>query len=263
MPELPDVVGMKRYLDSTSLHQKITHTQIRDDRIVKGCSVQMLYRRLHGAKMTGTVQHGKFLFADLSADGWLVLHFGMTGSLAYYSRDEKPPEYTRMLIDFAGGAHLAYLSKRMLGRLSVADDPQKYLDDNDVGPDALSDEVTADRFIEAMSERRGALKPALMDQSLFSGLGNIYSDEVLFQAGLHPRLEAADLDTSQLRKLYKAMRTVLKAAAEEGGDISGFGQWLVNHRGKGKTCPRCGTEVKSISIAGRRGWFCPECQRKS
>ncbi len=260
MPELPDLVGFKQYLDSTSLHQRIEHTSIDDDRILEKCSAQKLYRRLKDAEIERSVQHGKYLLAGLSTDGWLVLHFGMTGESTYYERDREPPEHTHLLLDFAGGAHLAYISVRMLGHVSLADDPDAYLMQHNVGPDALSDEVTEERFVEAMSGRRGGAKSALMDQSLFSGMGNVFSDEVLFHAGLHPEAKPRDLGEDRLGDLYKAMRKVLTTAAGHGGDTSGLRKWLLHHRKKGERCPRCKGQVQSISSAGRRAWFCPDCQ---
>ncbi len=263
MPELPDVAGFQKCLDSTSLRRRIAHITVSDERILKGCSGRTLSRRLEGAKIKSTLRHGKWLFARMSNEGWFVMHFGMTGSLSFYKGDEEPPKHTRVAIDFDDGNHLAYVSMRMLGRVDTTDDIERYLQEHRIGPDALSDEVTADRFIEALSGYRGDAKSALMDQSIFSGVGNIYSDEILYHVGLHPKTKVADLSDKRLRELYKAMRSVLKTASQRGGDVMGMRSWLLPHRAKGQRCPRCETELQTMKSAGRTAWLCPKCQRKN
>jgi formamidopyrimidine-DNA glycosylase len=262
MPELPDVAGFQKCLDSTSLHRRIAHITVSDDRILKGCSARALSRRLAGAELERTLRRGKWLFAKIARDGWLVLHFGMTGNLSFYKGGEDPPKHTRVLFEFDNGSHLAYVSRRMLGRVDTSDDLERYLEDHEIGPDALSDEVTADRFIEAFSGYRGDAKSALMDQSIFSGMGNVYSDEILFHVGLHPKTKLADLSEKRLRELYKAMRSVLKTASRRRGDVMGMRSWLVPHRAKGQRCPRCETELQTTKSTGRTAWLCPKCQRK-
>jgi formamidopyrimidine-DNA glycosylase len=263
MPELPDVAGFKKYLDATALHKRITATECFDERFVKGVSRRKLQRRLKGQELTGSVRHGKWLFAPLSEKGVLVLHFGMTGQLDFGGDDGEPPEHTRLLLHMEKGKRLAILSQRMIGRASVSQSIEEVLGEHEVGVDALSDELDADAFVELLAGRRGAIKSALMNQSVVAGIGNVYSDEILFQAGLHPASKIRRMDRRQLTDLHRVMRRVLKTAADKGGDgRKAPRSWLLGRRGPDELCPRCGGEIEPITVSGRRGWYCPSCQPK-
>jgi formamidopyrimidine-DNA glycosylase len=261
MPELPDVAGFKQYIDATALHQQITGTECFDDRFIKGVSRQKLQRRLKGQKLDGTVRHGKWLFAPLSDRGVFVMHFGMTGNVNYGFDDGELPEHTRLAVRFQGGRTLALISQRMIGRASVAEDIQSVLDEHDVGPDALDDDLDTEAFVEIYQGRRGAIKSALMNQSIVSGIGNVYSDEILFQAKTWPAAKVKDFDVEALRDLYRVMRRVLATAARKGGNGHKAPRtWLLGNRNPGDHCPRCEGELTDVTVSGRRGWYCPHCQ---
>ncbi len=262
MPELPDVAGFKRYLDATSLHQTIRATKCLDDRFVKGVSRGALQRRLKGESLEGSCRRGKWLFVDLSRRGHLVLHFGMTGMLDY-AADDVLPGHTRLALFFDNGYRLAVISQRMIGRASYTDDPRAFAAEHELGPDALDDDLDAERFVEMMRGRRGSAKSALMNQSILAGIGNVYSDEILFQAGLHPNARLGNMDESDLRNLYKTMRRVLRVAAGKGGNGHKAPRgWLLGRRGPEAPCPRCGAEMDSATVNGRTAWFCPDCQSR-
>ncbi len=262
MPELPDVAGFKQYLDATSLHQRIGSTTCRDERFIRDVSRRGLQRRLKGAKLTGSRQWGKWLFVELSSDGWLVLHFGMTGQLDYGADDGDLPEHTRLALHFENDRCLAIISQRMIGRASWTDAPDAFADARDLGPDAL--DVDADAFMELLKGRRGAIKSALMNQSILAGIGNVYSDEIVFQARVHPAAKIRDLDDSRLRDVAGAMRRVLRVAATKGGNgHKAPRSWLLGGRGPDEPCPRCGGELDSVTVSGRTSWFCPACQPKA
>ncbi len=261
MPELPEVAGFKRYLDSTALHQRIVRTTVGDRRILEDVSPSRLARALQGQELTESARHGKYLFARVGGRGWLVLHFGMSGGLSYY-RDE-PPGFARVTLDFEGGRHLAYTNKRMLGKVGFADDLDGYVQQHGLGLDALSDALTGKRFVALLSGRSGPIKARLMDQSLLAGIGNEYSDEILFQARLHPETDASLLSHTDIGKLYRIMRRVLRTAAGKGGDVAQFPRgYFMPFRGKGERCPGCGGEVRKIRVVGRSGYYCPTCQRR-
>lgn len=262
MPELPDVQVFKEYLDATSLHREVASVHVADDRVLEDVSRQGLARRLDHRSLASTRRRGKWLFAEISGDaGWLVLHFGMTGSLEAWEGDGDPPEYAQVRIDFTDGRHLAFLSKRKLGRVGLTDDPDGFLAGRDVGPDVLG--VDREDFVEALSDRRGTLEGALMDQSLFAGIGNEYSDEILFQAGLHPETEVADLDEDRLGEVYDTVRDVLETAIDARVDPSKMPDgWMLPHRhGDGK-CPKCGEELEKDDVVGRTAYYCPNDQEK-
>jgi formamidopyrimidine-DNA glycosylase len=265
MPELPDVAGLKQYLDATALHKTIEQGKVGDDRILAGVSRRKLCGALKGSCLQSSRRHGKHLFVRLRGKKhWLRLHFGMTGNLNYYEGDGDPPDHTRLRLDFKGNRHLAYISQRMIGEVGLVDDPQTYIEENDLGPDALADDFSRERFVEVLSGRRGSIKSALMNQSVLAGIGNVYSDEILLQAGLHPDARVDKLSDKRLEELYGVMRRVLKVTADKQADVDRFPRgYLTRRRGKGEQCPRCGGKIKSAKISGRTSYFCPKCQKKS
>ena len=216
MPELPDVEVYKRYFDSVALHQPISRIDIAARRIIAGASSRELERALVRQAFESTERHGKYLFARIGNGRWLMLHFGMTGSLSYYEDDNDRPRFTQLLVDFENGHRLAYVDPRKLGWVVLVDAPQDFIDANRLGPDALT--LTFDRLRELMSGRRGAIKPWLMDQRVIAGIGNIYADEVLFQAGIHPLRNIGTLNERAIKRLFTSLRTVLKKAIAANAD---------------------------------------------
>ncbi len=265
MPELPDVAGFKSYIDATALHQPIARTSIKDDRILKGVSRQSLSARLKGKAIGGIRRHGKFLFAMLEDDASaaLVMHFGMTGQPAYFEGDDLP-EYTTVVLEFKGGGRLAYICKRMLGRISWADDVDAFIEAEDLGPDALDEQLDWSRFSDLLADRRGAIKSTLMSQSTVAGVGNVYADEICFQARVDPATPVKKMPDKMLKRVYRQMRRVLRMAADRGGKIADYPRtWLLSARERGQdTCPRCDAKLKTKKLSGRTTHFCPDCQEK-
>ena len=263
MPELPDVESFKQYLDATALHKPIAKTTVDDERILSGISAQQLGQRLKGASLEGSRRHGKYLFADISDGNWLLLHFGMTGELAYSESGGELPEHARVILDFKDGGRLSYVCQRLFGRVDLVDDLEQFIEDEDLGPDALDDSITPEWLQEQLSSRRGALKSALMDQSLMAGIGNVYSDEILFQAGLHPETQANRLSEEDIAELRRAMRRVLRTTARHKADVGQFPrEYLTRHRNKDASCPKCTGKIKTKRVSGRTAYFCPTCQKK-
>jgi len=267
MPELPDVQAFQNYANRTALHQRIDDVTVMDDRILQDVSEQALKRRLKGAELDGTRRHGKFLFLDVSSNGWLVMHFGMTGELAYfksaYSDEEETPRHTRLLLSFANGYRLAYRCQRMLGLISCTDDVDEFVQAHELGPDALDSEFDADDFLERIEGRSGTIKSTLMNQAIVAGVGNEYADEILFQLGVHPATSMDTLDEKKRRGLFAVMRRVLETAARHEGDTSEFPKgYLLKHRDDDAVCPKCGEQLQTTDVAGRTSCFCPRCQKK-
>jgi len=265
MPELPDVENYCRYLTQHGLRKKIEGVTVAAPKILKGASPRRLARALEGRTLTRARRHGKHLFAEVDDGRWLAFHFGMTGRLEHFRDGEQDPEYDRLRFDFVGGEHLAYVNARMLGGVQLVDDADAFIRSKKLGPDAASvDEKT---FRERLREKRGAIKPALMDQTVVAGIGNIYSDEILFQAGIHPRTAVSDLDDASLKQLYRTMRRVLETAVAKGAGAEDIERrvprtWLLPHRGRGRECPRCGGKIATVKMQTRSAYFCPKCQRE-
>lgn len=263
MPELPDVVAFAGYLDSTSLNKKIVHTSITDERVLKGVSRQKLQRTLKGSRLEKTSRHGKFLFVQLERDGWLLLHFGMTGFLAYYKNEADSPEHARLVLEFDNGFHLAYDSQRMLGEVGLVDDIGDFVKERGMGPDAMSEELDRSEFEGMLKGRTGMIKPTLMNQGIIAGIGNVYSDEILFQAGIHPETRVNTLSEDDVKKLYRVMRRVLRVTSKKQAKVERMPRgYILPHREEGATCPRCGGKVRKVTVSGRSAYYCPKCQKK-
>ena len=262
MPELPDVETFKRYLDATSLYQRIADVEMRSAYVLKGISGKELARRLKGRRFESTRRHGKHLFARTDGGTWLRLHFGMTGSLRYFKGEEKAPPHTRVLFVFAKDYRLAFDDQRKFGQVGLLEDVDEFLRKRALGPDALDIDVA--EFKAKLARHRGAVKSILMNQRLIAGIGNIYADEILFHARIHPATQIARLCDKDRRHLFRAMRHVLEKAVHYQADADRMPKtWLLSHRGKGGKCPRCGRGLKSSRIGGRTAWFCPHCQRRA
>jgi formamidopyrimidine-DNA glycosylase len=271
MPELPEVETFKRYLDSTSLLQRITNVEVRDAYVLKCVSAHELARRLKGRRFENSHRHGKHLFVharnDLPsprlrrASLWLRLHFGMTGSLEYLKHDEAPPNTARVLFGFANNRRLAFDDQRKFGEIELIEDVDKFLQTRGLGPDAL--EISLSQFKAIIGKHSGTVKAILLNQQFIAGIGNLYADEILFRARMHPATEAARLRDKDLTRLFRATRYVLVKAIALKTDFNRLPKsWLLTHRGKGARCPRCGRALKSATIGGRTSWFCSRCQKR-
>lgn len=260
MPELPDVEVFRRHVAATSLHRRIERTSLTEPRLLEDVTPQLLARRLKHAEFRSTRRHGKYLLIELAgAEDWLVLHFGMTGRPQFLKRGRPPPEYTRVLFEFSDGSRLAYQSLRLLGKVLLTDSPQQLIASKDLGPDAL--EIDRGPFTRRLAEKRGMIKSALMDQSTIAGLGNVYSDEILFQTGMHPATPAPSLDDDQRRELYRVMRRVLKTTIRHHAHPDELPRgYLLPHREGDGVCPQCGGKLTRIKISGRTAVVCARCQ---
>ena len=262
MPELPEVETFKRYLDSTSLHQRITNVDVRDAYVLKRVSARELARRLKGRRFENSHRHGKHLFVRAGDELWLRLHFGMTGSLEYLNHDEVAPKTARVIFRFADNCRLAFDDQRKFGEIELIKDIDEFLQTRGLGPDALG--ISLSQFKAILGKHRGAVKAILLNQQLIAGIGNLYADEILFRARMHPATEAARLSDKDLRRLFRATRYVLEKAIALKTDFNRLPKsWLLTHRGKRGRCPRCGRALKSATIGGRTSWFCAHCQKRS
>jgi formamidopyrimidine-DNA glycosylase len=262
MPELPEVETFKRYLDRTSLHQRINGVDVRSAHVLKGVSARELAHRLKGHCFESSRRHGKHLFVRADEDVWLRLHFGMTGSLHYLNGDEQPPKTARVLFHFAKDNRLAFDDQRKFGEIGLIRTIDEFLRKRGIGPDAL--DVSFSQFRSILRPHRGAVKATLLNQKLIAGIGNLYADEILFRARVHPATEARGLNDQDLGKLFRATRYVLERAIASKTDFNRLPKsWLLTHRGKQGKCPRCGHKLRSATVGGRTSWFCAHCQKRN
>ncbi len=261
MPELPDVEVFRRYFNSTSLHQKITKVEIHSTKILDDVSRRTVQRRLKGQQFEETRRRGKHLFVRMDNDYWLTLHFGMTGFLKYYKEKDEELSHVRMLIYFSNGYHLAYVCQRLLGNASVRKNLDDFIEEKELGADALA--IDFQTFNELLDDRRESIKSALMNQNMIAGIGNIFSDEILFQSKIHPKAAVKKLKEPEIKKIYNNIKKVCEAAIDSHVDPEQFPRsFLLTHREKDGKCPRCGTKIETTKVTGRTAYFCPQCQSK-
>lgn len=259
MPELPDVEVFKRYLNSTALHQEISSAEVKNEKVLGSTSARELERALVGERFESTRRHGKYLFIKLDGGGWLLLHFGMTGHLKYFKDMADEPSHDRFLVTFDNGFQLAFGCQRMLGKVGLVESPEALIESEGLGPDPLSLDFPA--FRKRLERKRGAIKPALMDQRVCAGIGNVYSDEVLFQARIHPKTNTGQLSEDDLENLFEETRRVLQTAIECGADPDEMpGSFLLPRRSEVEKCPRNNGRVEKIKVSGRTAYYCPACQ---
>ena len=193
------------------------------------------------------------------------MHFGMTGALQFVQNSDEQPPFTRVRLDFFNDGRLAYTNKRMIGRVGLVDDVADFIAGEKLGPDALDQRFDLDAFKTAVSSSKRDVKSVLMDQEIVAGVGNIYSDEILFQARINPAARIDGLALGELKRLHLQMRKVLKTAVARGAGSEQFIERmpkgaLLPERKRGGRCPRCRSDLKVFKLAGRTAYCCPRCQ---
>lgn len=259
MPELPDVEVYKQRADAWAVGGRIQHVSAPQPEILEGGSVQSLGRELHECRLQRTRRHGKFLFLGLDSGRWLVLHFGMSGRLERFDCSQERPAHTDFWLELEDGTCLAYVAPRKLGLISLIDDPDDFIAERELGVDALS--VDQDSFLDLAKGRRSGVKCWLMSQQILAGLGNVYSDEILYRARMHPKTKVSDLDEDALSELFAARAEVLEISIEAGADPQRLpDDFLLPHREAGAACPRCDGTIRPLKACGRTAYLCPQCQ---
>jgi formamidopyrimidine-DNA glycosylase len=258
VPELPDVEGFRRALSDTLPGRRVRDVEVLDPGVLRNVTPRLLKRRLCGHRFGAPRRHGKWLI--LPTDGpTLLVHSGMTGH-PYYSGDADHEAYERLVVTLDRG-ELRYADLRKLRGVWLAGDDEEVAGTiGEQGPDAL--DVDLETFKAVLGARRGALKPALMDQAVIAGLGNLLTDEICWQACLHPSRAVADLDEDEIRRLHATMRRVLRTSVRH-GRVPGLRRWLTRARDDADpSCPRCGHRLARGRSGGRTTLWCPRCQQR-
>lgn len=261
MPELPDVEVFKRYYERKAQGKFVSEVRPKDDKVLGNVSAASLRERIPENRTGKSSRHGKHLFVEMSGKFWLAFHFGMTGYFCFYREDEPPSDHPRLIFDFEEGSHLAFDCQRRLGEINLIGDKKDFVESKGLGPDALNADLSLDDFKEVFSGSRAMAKSALMDQSKLAGVGNIYADEILFQAGVHPREKCSDLSDEEFKEIYEQMARVLEQAIDAEVKPDKMPEdFLLPHREPGGRCPKCSKEVEKVKVSGRGSYFCPSCQ---
>jgi formamidopyrimidine-DNA glycosylase len=236
--------------------------EVRNEKVLGGVSAHRLQRTLKGHIFESTRRHGKYLFVELDGGGWMLMHFGMTGSLAYFKSPDEELPHSRLLFAVEPGYHLAFDCQRMFGKVDLVEGPEDFAREKEFGPDPL--QLDADSFRERYEGRKGDVKAALLNRKVLAGIGNIYSDEILFQAQLYPRASVARFDDPSLGKLHKEVRRVLKMAIEREANWQKLpNPFLLSYRRERERYPRGTGKIQKTNAAGRTSYYCPACQPKA
>jgi len=266
MPELPEVETIRVELLPYVVGRTITGIELFWERIVRRPSLDEFRSCVVGQKITGISRRGKYLFFHLGDGELLVMHMKMTGSLLI---DPSDARFTRAVLHLDNGTTLHFWDPRKFGVMWLDKDDSAVL--ARLGPEPLDDDFTPDVLAEILSNRTASVKPVILDQSIIAGIGNMYADEALFDAKIHPGRPAGSLSRDEVDRLHSSIRRVLlKGLNSKGASIRNYirpdgrlgtahAEFSVAH-GMGKECPRCGTPVKRIVLRGRGTYFCPKCQ---
>lgn len=261
MPELPEVESFGKYLEKTSLYKKIKEIKIESPQLLQNIDGNDFKEKLEGRSFICVKRHGKYLFVMLDNNSWLVFHFGMTGGLKYFKDNHEKPFYGRVIFDFEDNGHLAFNDPRKFGKIYLIFNIEDFIKKKQLGPDALN--INLKTFKKLYSKRKGASKSALMNQKVMAGVGNIYSDEILYHACVHPKTPFYVLNDAKIKEIFNIMKEILKTAIIQ--DLHGQklpDSYIILHRkGNGK-CPKSGTKLKKIKISGRTSYYCPDCQNE-
>ena len=265
MPELPEVETIIRSLRPALTGRIILSADLRWARSLAAPSAALFEERIAGQRIEAITRRAKFLDLQLSRDH-LLIHLRMSGDLLAVLGGYAPARHDRLILALSDDARLVFSDPRKFGRVWLVEDPASLF--RDLGPEPLSEEFTSAWLFKALHARHRQLKPLLLDQSFISGLGNIYTDEALHLAKLHPLRLSDSVTRRQAERLYEAIRSVLEEGIRRNGasiDWVYRGGDFQNHfRVYGRTgqpCPVCGTGIERITIGQRGTHFCPHCQR--
>jgi formamidopyrimidine-DNA glycosylase len=273
MPELPEVETVRRTLQHALRDRRITEvSRIAWERTVAAPTPERFRQALHERAIIDVDRRAKYIIIRLDQDEALVVHLRMTGRLMIAAADVEPDQHTHVVFQLDNGQQLMFRDTRKFGRISLLDAEGVAALDGRLGPEPLAETLTVAAFATLLHHRKGRLKPLLLDQRLLAGLGNIYVDEALWIARLHPLQPAHQLDEAQIEALYAAIKQVLTSAIEnrgttfadyrDGWGFEGSNQSFLNvYDRKDQPCPRCGTPIERIVVGQRGTHVCPHCQQ--
>jgi formamidopyrimidine-DNA glycosylase len=274
MPELPEVEIFVRELAPELAGRTIVAARVFWPRTVAAPTVEEFPARLAGLRFDLFDRRGKYMLLGLSDGSTLIVHLRMTGKLRMLPGDAPPDKHTHVVLDLDDGRSVHYTDPRKFGRIWLVDDPAQVVDK--LGPEPLDEVFSPAGLAARLAGRSASIKALLLDQRIVAGVGNIYADEALFRAKLHPARPGGSLTLDEIARLYEAVRFVLAKGIDLRGSSLG-GSVLQNYlppsgkpggaqedhqvfRRTGQPCLVCGTPIARIVLAQRSTHFCPTCQ---
>lgn len=265
MPELPEVETIARTLSPALVGQNILQADLRWARTLVAPSARKFKEQIKGQQILGISRRAKFLNIQLSTLN-LFIHLRMSGDLFIKEGNTAPEKHDRLRLFLSSGKILVFNDTRKFGRAWLTDDPDSVI--GHLGPEPLSDEFTSQWLYDSMHRRRRQLKPLLLDQTFLAGLGNIYTDESLHRARLHPLAASDSVKQKQAERLHEAIRAVLAEGIRRNGASidwvyrgGEFQNYFRVYDREGKPCPVCGTKIQRLVVGQRGTHVCPKCQK--
>jgi formamidopyrimidine-DNA glycosylase len=276
LPELPEVEITRRHLEQAMTGRAFAEVTVTHPRTARhNSSPEEVESRLRGRRVVDVGRKGKFLVLSLHDGQSMVAHLGMSGRFAVSAPDEEKPAHTHFVARLDDGSEVRFIDPRTFGFVAALDEEEiAHSGVARLGPDAWGERPDANALAERLRGRTAPIKALLLDQGPISGLGNIYADEALHRAAIHPLTPAGALGLDRLGALSDAIVQVLDSAIEEGGTTLGDLAYLLPdgragenlsslrvYGREGLPCPACGTPVERVVIRARSSSFCPRCQR--
>lgn len=274
MPELPEVETYVRELEPELTGRTITAARVFWSRTIAEPLAEEFPARIAGLGFHQFDRRGKYMLLGMSDGSTLIVHLRMTGKLLLLPNETEPNKHTHVVMDLDNGQALHYNDPRKFGRIWLVPDQTRVL--AKLGPEPLVDAFAVEQFAARLAERKAPIKALLLDQRIVAGVGNIYADEALFHARIHPARPGGSLTLEEIVRLHGAVRQVLTAGIERRGSTLGdsnlqnylrpggmpgdFQNEFFVFRRTGKPCLVCGTPIERIVITQRSTHFCPFCQ---
>jgi len=268
VPELPEVETIKNELSPHMVGRQFTRVTVCDAKMVRQPPVEEFHRKLEGQRINGLERRGKYLIFRLSSGEVLIIHLKMAGALLL--NPKQTDRHIRVIFHLDNGSQLIFTDRRRLGAIWLLENEQAVT--GKLGPEPLTPEFTAETLAKRLHKHQAPIKAVLLDQAFIAGIGNMYADEALFTARIHPLRKANSLSPREIENLHKAVVDVLRSAIDsKGASVDTYkrpdGQlgtahsnFNVAHRG-GRPCPICGTPIQRLAIRNRGSYFCPNCQK--
>ncbi|MBO8129365.1 MAG: DNA-formamidopyrimidine glycosylase [Peptococcaceae bacterium] len=276
MPELPEVETIIRGLRKNILGARILGVEIYLPKVVATPEPDLFKSKLKGKQINTLKRRGKYILVYLSDNSLLAFHLRMTGQLVFHKpgyNEADFPKHTHLVFRLDRGL-LRFTDPRQFGRVWLVpkDKPEWISGLTKLGPEPLDDTFTEERFKDKIRQHKQKIKPLLLDQAFIAGLGNIYTDEALYRARIHPAKRASDLTARETETLYRAIKEVLSEGikykgtsvrdyVDGTGDEGHYQERLAVYGKKGMACYRCGTPISRILCANRGTYYCPRCQK--
>jgi formamidopyrimidine-DNA glycosylase len=265
MPELPDIEVFRRLVERDCIGLTVSNIDVADAACLIATTTESITQQLRSYTLDGAARHGKVLFLGFGGAGVLAMHFGPAGSLGVVVGDAGLPPYVRLRMDLSGGTRIAFADRRRIGRVQLVASLEASVAESELGPDTLDPAFNAAALARTLAGTRTPIKLALIDQSRLAGIGNTYSDEILFQARLHPARPARSLDAAETRSLMRSIKYVLRTAIACDPTQADFRErlprgFLLPQRQPGGHCPRDETLLERMTLGGRTATFCSKCQ---